>query len=429
MDTIFALATAQGKAGVAIVRVSGDLAFNAAEILTGRTVVTGRPSLRPIRNSSGDLIDQALVLSFIEGGSFTGEQSVEFQLHGSPAIVASVLRLLSNISGLRLAEPGEFTRRALLNGQLDLAQVEGLADLIEAETEAQRIQAIRVFDGRLGELTGSWRKRLIRAAALLEATIDFVDEDVPVDVVPEVSELVEDVFDALNSEVVGSVAAERIRNGFEVAIVGPPNIGKSTLLNKLAGREAALTSKVAGTTRDVIEVKLDLGGLPVTFLDTAGIRETDDEIEALGVDLATRRAESADLRVFLCGSTEDKWPVESQQGDIQVLGKVDGLLHPKKGISGLTGDGVPDLITQISGELGQRASGGSNLIRERHRIAIRDALTSLSVARNRLSGGLPDLEIIAEDIRMSARALDPLIGTVGVENILDEVFSSFCLGK
>jgi tRNA modification GTPase len=429
MDTIFALATAQGKAGVAIVRVSGDLAFQSVEKLTGRPLASGRPSLRNIYESTGGLIDQALILAFDKGASFTGEQSVEFQLHGSPAIVAAVTRQLSDLDGFRVAEPGEFTRRALLNGQLDLAQVEGLADLIEAETEAQRIQAIRVFDGRLGELTSSWRSRLIRAAALLEATIDFADEEVPVDVTPEVSDLLNSVNDELTSEAEGSKVAERIRNGFEVAIVGPPNVGKSTLLNRLAGREAALTSTIAGTTRDIIEVRLDLNGLPVTVLDTAGIRDTEDEIEALGVDLATRRAEGADLRVFLSETGADDWPVKQMDGDIQITAKADLGASSGLGVSGLTGDGVSELINQITIELGRRASGGSNLIRERHRIAIRECLAALSIARNRLSEDNSNSEIIAEDIRMSVRALDPLIGSVGVENILDEVFSSFCLGK
>lgn len=426
MDTIFALATAQGKAGVAIIRVSGSRSFDAVTKLTGKPVSSGRPILRNIYGSDGGLIDQALILAFDEGRSFTGEQSVEFQLHGSPAIVAAVLRLLSNIENFRLADPGEFTRRALVNGQLDLAQVEGLADLIEAETEAQRIQAVRVFDGRLGELTSSWRARLIRAAALLEATIDFADEDVPVDVTPEVSELLRTVFEELSSEDAGGETAERIRNGFEVAIVGPPNAGKSTLLNRLAGREAALTSKIAGTTRDVIEVGLDLNGIPVTVLDTAGIRSTEDEVEALGVDLAKRRAEAADLRVFLSTSDQDLWPVKYADTDIRVIGKSD---IAGSGVSGLTGEGVTELVERISAELSKRASTGSSLIRERHRVAIRDSLASLNIARNRLSEHEPNSEIIAEDIRMSVRALDPLIGNVGVENILDEVFSSFCLGK
>jgi tRNA modification GTPase len=429
MDTIFALATAQGKAGVAIVRVSGEQAFRSIEILSGKPFVVGRPALRNLRDRDGFLIDQALILTFEKGSSFTGERSVEFQLHGSPAIVAVVLADLSEMEGYRLAEPGEFTRRALMNGQLDLAQVEGLADLLEAETEAQRIQAIRVFDGRLGELTSSWRAQLIRAAALLEATIDFADEDVPIDVTPEVSELLEAVFIDLTAEESGAKVAERIRNGFEVAIIGPPNVGKSTLLNRLAGRNAALTSTVAGTTRDVIEVRLDLNGLPVTLLDTAGIRETEDEIEALGVDLATKRAAASDLRVFLSANISDPWPVEEKAGDIRVVGKSDQGIETGDGLSGLTGEGVNELIERVSRELSSRASNGSSLIRERHSIAIRDALTSLNIARNRIAHGETNSEIIAEDIRMSVRALDPLIGNVGVENILDEVFSSFCLGK
>jgi len=287
MDTIFALATARGKAGVSIVRVSGPLAWASAAHFGVVNLVARQPKLARLTGSDGGLIDEALVLSFDDGQSFTGEQVVEFQVHGSPAIVAALLSELGSLDGLRLAEPGEFTRRALENGQLDLARVEGLADLIDAETEAQRKQALRVFSGALGKKADGWRTDLIRAAALLEATIDFADEDVPVDVTPEVTALVSGVRGELELEAQGVKAAERIRDGFEVAIVGPPNAGKSTLLNALAGREAAITSSVAGTTRDVIEVRMDLNGLPVTFLDTAGLRETTDEVEAVGVQRAT----------------------------------------------------------------------------------------------------------------------------------------------
>ena len=429
MDTIFAPATAQGKAGVAIVRVSGPDALASIDILAGRPVEVGRASLRKLCNSSGELIDQALVLSFAKGASYTGEPSVEYHLHGSPAIVSAVLGQLSDIDGFRAAEPGEFTRRALLNGQLDLAQVEGLADLLEAETEAQRVQAIRVFEGRLGEVTSSWRLKLLRAAALLEATIDFADEDVPVDVSPEVKSLLKVVQDELRLELRGSQVAQSIRNGFEVAIVGSPNAGKSTLLNRLAGREAALTSTIAGTTRDVIEVRLDLNGLPVTMLDTAGIRDTDDEIEALGVNLATKRAEAADIRVFLSDSSDEAWPVETQPGDIRLIGKADQRDIHSGGVSGLTGVGVSELINRLIEELGARASSGSLVIRERHKAAMLAALETLNIASNRLDDNESDLEIVAEDIRMSVRALDPLIGNIGVEDLLGEVFSSFCIGK
>ena len=428
METIFALATAQGKAGVAIVRVSGDQAFDAISSLTNKPFDHSRPNLRYLYDSKGILLDQSLILSFDKGKSFTGENVVEFQTHGSSAVVTALLRNLAKLKGFRLAGPGEFTKRALLNGQLDIAQVEGLGDLIEAETETQRIQAIRVFDGRLRDLTNSWRKSLVRAAALLEATIDFVDEDVPIDVTPEVNTLLNGVLSELEIEHAGSAVAERIRSGFEVVILGPPNIGKSTLLNRLAGRQAALTSSIAGTTRDVIEVRMDLRGLPVTFLDTAGIRETDDHVESLGIDLATKRANQADLRVFLCESLDDTWPVDHNDDDIRLLGKVDNL-DSANGVSGHTGFGVTELMDEIAVTLGARASGGSSLIRERHRVAIFDAIDALKFAKNRLNHDVLNTEILAEEIRIAVRALDSLIGNVGVEDVLDEVFSSFCLGK
>ncbi|HHC29859.1 MAG TPA: tRNA uridine-5-carboxymethylaminomethyl(34) synthesis GTPase MnmE, partial [Rhodobacterales bacterium] len=244
MDTIFALASARGRAGVAVIRISGPEATRACQKLCGS--VPSQRGLRKIRGASGEVLDEALVLVFDQGRSFTGENIVELQVHGSTAVVEAVLRRLEGLDNLRLAEPGEFTRRALENGRLDLAQVEGLADLIEAETEAQRVQAQRVLSGALGQKAEGWRADLIRAAALLEATIDFADEDVPVDVSPEVLALIESVSGTLRIERDGVGIAERIRDGFEVAIVGPPNAGKSTLLNALAGREAAITSEVAG---------------------------------------------------------------------------------------------------------------------------------------------------------------------------------------
>ena len=256
-DTIFALATAPGKAGVAVVRLSGTRVSEAADLLCGGLPSPRLASLRVLKDGEGRRLDEALVLYFPEKASFTGEAVLELQLHGSVAVVNQVLRVLSNIEGLRLAEPGEFTRRALENGCMDLAQVEGLADLIEAETEAQRQQALRVLSGDLGKIAEVWRNDLIRAAALIEATIDFADEEVPVDVTPEVNALLSETRKTLEREIAGVSVAERIRTGFEVAILGAPNVGKSTLLNALAGREAAITSEIAGTTRDVIEVRMD----------------------------------------------------------------------------------------------------------------------------------------------------------------------------
>ena len=329
MDTIFALASARGKAGVAVLRLSGPASWDAVLRLTPSLPAPRTAGLRRLV-ADGEYLDEALVLTFTEGASFTGEQAAELHLHGATATVAAVLRVLGDMPGLRQAGPGEFTRRALENGNLDLAQVEGLADLIEAETEAQRKQALRVLSGEIGARAQGWRKGLIRAAALLEATIDFADEDVPVDVTPEVRTLIADVMTTLRAELAGYGASERIRDGYEVAIVGRPNAGKSTLLNALAGREAAITSEFAGTTRDIIEVRMDLGGLPVTVLDTAGLREAEDAVEAIGVSRALDRAEKADLRVFLLDGADlpllaprpERYPCPRQGGSGRQCGAV-----------------------------------------------------------------------------------------------------------
>lgn len=429
MDTIYALASARGKAGVAVIRISGPRAHDSVRALGASVPAPRVAGLRRLTDAKGVLLDEALVVVFEEGASFTGEDVAELHVHGSPATVAAVLRALSEIEGLRLAEPGEFTRRALENEQLDLAQVEGLADLLEAETEAQRRQALRVLSGVLGERAESWRRSLIRAAALLEATIDFADEEVPVDVSPEVLELLDRVEADLRREAEGVQAAERIREGFEVAIVGPPNVGKSTLLNALAGREAAITSEYAGTTRDVIEVRMDLGGLPVTVLDTAGLRETEDVVEVIGISRARERAMEADLRVFLLDETGQAEGLEPQPEDIVLRGKGDLAGGGAGSISGKTGQGVADLISRLTSVLETRAARAQTATRERHRVAMVRALTSLEVARNQVERGEGSAELAAEELRMAIRALDSLVGRVDVEQILDEIFASFCLGK
>ncbi len=427
MDTIFALASARGRAGVAVIRVSGPRAFAAADLLCG-SVQHGR-GLRVVQDLSGQPLDQALVLTFDEGHSFTGEAVVEFQLHGSTAVTDAVLRVLGRINGLRMAEPGEFTRRALENGRLDLAQVEGLADLIDAETEAQRVQALRVLSGALGDKAESWRRDLIRAAALLEATIDFADEDVPVDVSPEVLELIARVEASLIPERDGVGIAERIRDGFEVAIVGPPNAGKSTLLNALAGREAAITSEFAGTTRDVIEVRMDLGGLPVTVLDTAGLRETEDVVEGIGIQRAIARAKTADLRVFLLTDGEAGVGIVPQGDDIVVHGKADLARAEGLNVSGKTGQGIDELVALIERALAGRAAHAGTAIRARHADAMTRASEALDLARIEVLGRSDRAELAAEELWRAIRALDSIVGRVDVEAILDEIFASFCLGK
>lgn len=429
-DTIFALATAKGKAGVAVLRISGPLAFEAGSRFCGSLPKAKTQGVRLLRSQDGDAIDEALVLVFEKDRSFTGEKVVEFQVHGSQAVVSRILSELSGLEGLRLAAPGEFTRRALECGRLDLSQVEGLADLLEAETEAQRIQALRVMRGVLSEKTAVWRRDLVRAAALIVATIDFADEEIPEDVFAEVQTLVERVRDKLAVEEKGSKISERIREGFEVAIIGRPNAGKSTLLNALAGRDVAITSEHAGTTRDVIEVRMDLNGLPVTVLDTAGIRQTKDDVEEIGVQRALQRAKGADLRVFLTVSGQESLGVVPEPDDISVVAKAD--LNPTAEgfrVSGKTLEGVDQLVQKISDVLVQRSSGAATAMRERHRIAIQSAKTCLDVALVHLQSGPEFAEFSAEDLNRAIFNLDSLIGRVDVEQVLDDVFSSFCLGK
>ena len=428
MSTIFAQASAAGKAGVAVVRISGPQAFSASSQLCGSLPTPRQAALRRLRSAAGEVLDEALVLCFTEKASFTGEETVELQTHGSVAVVNVLLAELGRFDGLRLAEPGEFTRRALANGRLDLAQVEGLADLIASETEAQRQQALRLFSGGLGELAAHWRERLIRASALLTVTIDFADEEVPVDVSPEVLELIAEVQTAIQAQVDGFGAAERIRTGYEVAIVGPPNVGKSTLLNALAGRDAAITSEIAGTTRDVIEVRMELAGLPVTLLDTAGLRETDDIVEKIGVARALERAKAADLRVFLIES-DGKPEFDPAQDDIVMTSKADLSGEKLGSVSGKTGAGVVELVEQIGARLSSKTAKAGLATRARHKEAMERCLVSLADASNRVALGPEFTDIASEELRISLEALNMLIGRVDVENVLDEVFSSFCLGK
>ena len=427
MDTIFALASAPGKAGISIVRLSGPLAINVAEKLTKSKLKEKQPNLRVIYDSDNHFIDQALILIFSKPYSFTGENVVEFHLHGSSVVVSSVIKLLSNFKGLRSAEAGEFTRCALENGKIDLAQVEGLADLIDAETDAQHKQAARIFNGALGEKTKEWRAKLVKAGALLVATLDFADEEVPEEVTPEVEKLINMVLSDLDKEIIGVQTAERIRSGFEVAIVGAPNLGKSTLLNYLVGRDAAITSNVSGTTRDVIEVKLDLRGLPVTILDTAGIRKSDDKVEEIGISRALERSSLSDLRIVLTEDGEYPSGLKKRDTDIICIAKDDQ--GNRGGVSGKTGAGIDRLKNNIWDILNDKAQYVGIATRERHKSSMVNAKKFLGNAVVSLRDGPEYYDITAEEIRAATSALDSLIGRIGVEDVLDEVFSSFCLGK
>lgn len=419
MDLIYAEATPPGRGGVSIVRLSGDGARRLAERLGGAMPEARRTYLRRLVEN-GEVLDQAVLVRFEPGASFTGEECVELHLHGAPVVVRRVARALER-GGARLAEAGEFSRRALLNGRMDLVEIEGLGDLLAAETESQRQLAMRTASGELAKRAAGWREKLIMAGALIDASVDFADEDVPDEIPAEVFELADQLVAELQRELSGFQAAERVRMGFEVAIIGPPNAGKSTLMNRLADRTVAIVSEIAGTTRDVIEMRYDLNGLAVTFLDTAGIRDAEDSIEEIGIGLAKDRARLADLRIHL--SAEGHWVSDLwQDGDIVVRSKAD-LVRGDGGISSITGEGIDTLLSDLSQKLQQRVSQAGVISHDRQRGEVEAAVLALSDLV-----GLP-AELAAEQVRSAAASLDRLLGRISSEDYLDAIFAQFCIGK
>ena len=439
-DTIYALATPAGRSGVALVRISGPQARAALEALTHRALPKPRrATLRRLIDADGISIDDALVLWFPAPHSFTGEDVAELHLHGGPAVIAAALAALSAQHGLRLAEPGEFTRRAFDHDKLDLAQVEGIADLIAAETEMQRRQALRQSRGHLRAWLDEERASLLRVLARLEAFIDFPDEDLPEQLYSLINAEIRDLANVLGVTL-RDRSGEILRDGLEIAILGAPNVGKSSILNALAKRDAAIVSSIAGTTRDVIEVRMDIGGFPVTLADTAGLRATADEIEAEGVRRALARAEQADLKLLVFDG--GNWPAIEpgtakliDDNALCVVNKADLLKEPGpiaiQGRAALklscrTGLGLDGLISEI----GHRAvmvmghGSGAVLTRARHRQAMEEAKAALDRA---LKVRQPELK--AEDLRLAARAIGKIAGRVDVEEVLDLIFKEFCIGK
>jgi tRNA modification GTPase len=432
-DTIFAPSTAPGRAGIAVLRVSGPDAKRAVESLCGSSSLAPKHTfLKAFRDSDGAPIDRGLLLWFEAPHSFSGEDIAEFHVHGGRAVIDAMLAALAKIPGLRPAEPGEFTRRAVENGKLDLTQAEALADLIDAQTDAQRKQALRQSDGALSELYEGWTTRLIRAVALSEAVLDFPDEEIPADTLNTVREVSAIIAGEIRAHLNDHRRGEILRDGIYLTVFGLPNSGKSSLLNALAKRDVAIVSEIAGTTRDVIEVRLDLGGYPVIVADTAGIRETGDAIESEGVRRALARAESADIKLVLVDASADK-PLDGLPKDIRpdivVWNKID-IGQPRMGgipISAKTGEGIPALLSTISklcAKLLESKSNDAPLTRARHRAHLEEALAALERGAK-----VPERELFGEDLRLALRSLGRITGRVDIEDVLDVVFREFCIGK
>lgn len=435
VDTIFALSTGFGASGIAVVRLSGPRAFEAAARLCGPLPEARRAGLRVLRDpADGGEIDSGLVLAFPAPTTFTGEDLVELQVHGSLAVIRRLLRVLGEMPGLRAAEAGEFTHRAFLNGRMDLIEAEALGDLLAAETEVQASFARR-YQNRLRQAAQLWRSQLIDSLALVEAYIDFADEDDVGSATDSPAEQeIRALRDAIASALEGLGRGERIRRGFRVAIIGAPNAGKSSLLNALAARDVAITSPIPGTTRDAIEVHLDLDGFPVLLTDTAGIRATTDEIEALGIDRARRAAAAADLVLQLVAPGEV--PLPDIAGTITLRSKGDLIDSDALSeqafpiISARTGQGISELV----GLLKERAhealafneGEGVAVAHARQAAELRGAVAALDRA---LACPVADLEVMAENLRLAARFLDRLTGRIDHEEVLGAIFSRFCIGK
>jgi tRNA modification GTPase len=433
-DTIFALSSGGLPSGVAVVRISGPQCAGAVETIAGALPPARKASLRSIRNRNGHLLDQGLVIYFPGPASFTGEDSAELHVHGGRATVRAVLDELGDLPGLRSADPGEFSRRAFHNGKLDLVEIEGLADIVAAQTEMQRRLAIEHASGGLSNLYGAWARRLTHARAMIEAELDFADEDdIPGAIGHTIRADLEDLASVMRKHLRGSRTAEIIRDGLTVVITGSPNVGKSSLLNYLANRDVAIVTDIPGTTRDIVSVDLDLDGFAVRLVDTAGIRETTELVEREGIRRAKAAVETADLVLHLVGPEEGTIPAEGTSAQtIRVFTKQDiGIGRvPRDGeiaISTLTGAGIDLLLACVRSRLPDLTDASAFAIpsRQRHNETLNEAVRAIENALQ-ISD---DLELQAEWLRVAATEIGRIPGRVDVENLLDVIFSEFCIGK
>lgn len=443
--TIYALSTVLGKSGVAVIRISGKEALQVVRLMTNLNpdkIKARYAYFTDLKDlSKSHTLDKCLLLYFKAPNSFTGEDIVELQIHGSRAVIASVLNNLSQIPEFRMAEPGEFSKRAFYNQKMDLTEAEGLADLIDAETEAQQKYALRQMEGSLKNLYDDWRTQLVTIMAHLEAYIDFPDEEIPESVVNNLNNTVFKLREAINKHLSGDNIGERLREGFRVVIVGRPNAGKSSLLNAFAQRDVVIVSDIAGTTRDAVDIHLDLNGYPVIITDTAGIRETEEAIEKQGVEIAYRKINDADLLICLFDASQDTVQVFDNiakiYGDkmVYVANKADNLTPEQCSniekqnillISAKHHQGIDVLLNKISKVIEDKFTSNSNLLitRARYREALSQALQSLD-----LFNLDKEIELSAEDIRLAAREIGKITGRIEIDEILDKIFGSFCIGK
>ena len=432
-DTIYALASGLGTAGVAVIRVSGPKARETLKRLTSiKKVEAGKVYYSKIKDGK-KILDHAVVLYFKAPYSFTGEDIVEYQIHGGRGVIGSVMQALSKVEGLRPAERGEYSRRAVINGKMDLTEAEGLLDLIHAETEEQRKQALAQMDGNLSALYEHWRKKLVHHLAYAEAFIDFPEEEIPPEKEREINGDIQKLIKEIDKHLNDDRRGERLRDGFQIAILGAPNVGKSSLINALTKREVAIVSQTAGTTRDIVEAHLDVAGFPVILADTAGLRDSKEEIEAEGIRRAVKKAAKADLILFVQDAKgypkAEKLPKELLKKHIlTVWNKIDlcKIKENKKDffISAKTGKGIQKLWDEIKTILTDSFSGGVAITRERYRVALKQCVEHL---RNALC--VEELELKTEDLRLAARALGRITGRIEVDELLDIIFKDFCIGK
>ncbi len=426
-DTVFALATAMGRAGIAIIRISGPQAGDCLDRLATTRPQPRRATLRPLVGQTGELLDRALVLWFPGPRSYTGEDCAEFHLHAGSAVIEAVADALRQ-AGARPAEPGEFTQRAFLNGRIDLLEAEGIADLIEAETQSQRRQALAQTTGALSEVTRGWMRRLTTIVGRQEAHIDFPDEadDVADD---EINQRIASLEQDLAKHLSNGARGEALRRGVVVALIGAPNVGKSSLINALTGRDVSIVTDRPGTTRDLVEARIVLGGIPVSLVDTAGLRDTHDEIEQEGVKRAMRAERDADVRLLLSDDVNEKVASTNiATSSLWVANKIDVKAAPLGaiGVSARTGEGVEMLRAQLTETVQRLAADGLNpvITRARHRHCLETTLLHLRTAAQ-----LKDAELRGEELRLALTSLGALAGAASTEDILTEIFSTFCIGK